>query len=103
MQEILKATPSQLKNKATEFASEGRNLRNLTNEMLNVVSSNGTWQSTASQAYKKRFSKLSDDMNKMYRMIDEHSKDLTTIADQYNKTENENKQLANSLPVDVIV
>lgn len=103
MQEILKTTPEQLKNKAAEFSTEGKSLKNLTNEMLSVVSGNGTWQSTASQAYKKRFSKLQDDMNKMYRMIDEHSRDLTAIANQYSKTENENKQLANSLPIDVIV
>ena len=42
-------------------------------------------------------------MNRIYKMIQEHSTDMIEMAQQYISAENANADLANSLSADVIV
>lgn len=100
----LKVTPSQLKNKAEEFKKKASKVHSTTDKMLNLIKQvNGsTWSGDAAEAYKKRFAKLENDMNQMYKMITEYSTDLTKIANKYESTEKSNEAIAQSLATDVI-
>ena len=100
----LKVTPSQLKSKASEFKGKANKVRATTNKMVTEMkSSNGaTGSGEAAEAYKKQFSKLENDMNDMFKMITEYSTDLEDIANEYQKTEQANGQIAQALATDVI-
>ncbi|MBE5942182.1 MAG: WXG100 family type VII secretion target [Lachnospiraceae bacterium] len=100
----LKVTPSQLKSKANDFKAKANKVRTTTDKMLSEIKSiNGsTWAGDASEAYKKQFAKLENDMNDMYKMITEYSNDLIDIAAQYESTEKANEALAQALATDVI-
>lgn len=100
----LKVTPSQLKSKASEFKGKANKVRSTTDQMLNEIKTiNGSsWAGDASEAYKKQFAKLENDMNDMYKMIMEYSNDLIDIANQYETTEKANEAVAQALATDVI-
>ena len=100
----LKVTPSQLKSKASEFKGNANKVRTTTNKMLTEIKSiNGsTWSGEAAEAYKKQFAKLEKDMEQMFKMITEYSNDLEDIANEYQKTEQANEQIAQALATDVI-
>ncbi|MDE6434727.1 MAG: WXG100 family type VII secretion target [Lachnospiraceae bacterium] len=100
----LKVTPSKLKSKAGEFKSKANKVHRTTDKMLNEIKTiNGsTWAGDASDAYKKQFAKLENDMNDMFKMITEYSSDLEDIAAQYESTEKANEALAHELETDVI-
>ncbi len=100
----LKVTPSQLKSKANDFKAKANKVRNTTDKMLSEIKTiNGsTWAGDASEAYKKQFAKLENDMNDMYKMITEYSNDLIDIAAEYESTEKANEALAQALATDVI-
>ncbi len=72
--------------------------------MTNIVNqlSGRVWSGEAAEAYKRKFQQLQDDIDRMVNMIDEHVKDLMQMADVYERAENANKELANSLKDDVI-
>ena len=76
----------------------------MTQGMTNIVNqlSGRVWSGEAAEAYKRKFQQLQDDIDRMVNMIDEHVKDLMQMADVYERAENANKELANSLKDDVI-
>lgn len=77
---------------------------NLTSEMMNlVVSLSGGWEGEGSTAYIGKFKNLEEDIQKIVRMIQEHSSDLNEMANRYKGGEAEVVELAQSLPGDVIV
>ncbi len=104
MQTALKVTPEELKNAAGSFEDTGRSVNTTTQAMLTLINEiNGVvWSGEAASAYKTKFAGLSDDMNKLYSMINEHVSDLRQIADEYIKAEDANRELANTLASDVI-
>ena len=53
--------------------------------------------------YINKFKGLEDDMQKVIRMVQEHSTDLEEMAQIYIDIENENMEEANSLTSDVII
>lgn len=104
MEGILNVKPEQLIQSAGEFNSEASTISNLTTEMTNmVVGLTSVWEGEASTAYITKFKGLEDDIQKMIRMIQEHSKDLEDMARNYMDTEQQIIQEANSLSSDVIV
>jgi WXG100 family type VII secretion target len=72
--------------------------------MTNIVNqlSDRVWSGEAADAYKRKFGKLQDDINKMVKMINEHVTDLNQMAAEYERAENTNKNMINSLKEDVI-
>ena len=100
----LKVTPSQLKNKASDFKGKATKVRNTTDKMLNLIKqiNESTWSGDAAEAYKKQFNKLEEDMKQMFKMITEYSTDLTQIAEKYESTEKANQAIAQSLATDVV-
>lgn len=103
MDGIIKVDPQKLIGTADEFNATGNQLKNLTTEMMNKVTSmSGAWEGDASNAYINRFKELQDDMDRMFSMIQEHVKDLNEMAQQYIMAENANIDMGNSLAGDVI-
>ena len=99
----LKVTPEQLISTSEEFNAAGGQIRTLTSNMTSLVDGlKGAWEGEAATAFNTKFHQLDDDMQKMYRMIDEHVKDLQEMARQYIDAENAAQDMANSLAGDVI-
>lgn len=100
----LKVEPAKLKSAASAFESTGRQIQRLTTSMTQTVNqmTGNVWSGDAATAYKRKFDKLQDDINRMIRMINEHITDLREMASQYEKSETQNQNLANSLNDDVI-
>ena len=84
MEGMLRVTPEKLLQTSGEFATLGNQMKNLTGQMLSQVRKlNGVWQGEAATAYGNRFDSLSPDMEKLYRMVQEHVQDLHEMARQY--------------------
>jgi WXG100 family type VII secretion target len=101
----LKVTPETLRNTASQFESQGNTMKSFTDQMTNIVNqiSGDVWSGEAATAYKSKFSGLQDDITKLHKMVQDHSKNLIEIATEYSAAENSNQQLAGSLSADVIV
>lgn len=101
----LKVSTSKLVSTANSFNSTGNQVKNLTNQMTSTVNalSGSVWSGDAANAYKRKFSQLQDDINRMISMINEHVNDLKAMAQQYEKAEAANIGRSNSLSGDVII
>lgn len=99
----IKVDPQKLISTADEFNTTGGQVKGLTDQMLSIIDSlKSVWEGEASTTYNTKFHQLEDDMNKMYRMIEEHVRDLNEMAQQYITAENANVDMGSSLAGDVI-
>ncbi len=104
MEGILKVTPEKLTQTSGEFAATGNQMKNLTSEMMaQIHAMKGIWQGEAASAYGNKFNSLQADMDKLYRMVQEHVKDLQEMAAGYQKAETGNAQQGSGLNTNVIV
>ncbi len=104
MEGIIKVSPQLLTNTAAEFSNQGAAVNTLTNEMMTMITGlSATWEGDAATTYISKFKGLEDDIQKMIRMIQEHSTDLEEMSRIYAKSNAENAEEANSLSSDVIV
>ena len=104
MNGTLRVTPEQLISTAESFSSSAASVQNLTSSMLSTVDSLGsTWAGEATSAYYNKAHSLQDSINKMVRMIQEHSTDLKAMAQVYQEAESASQQNAQALQTDVIV
>lgn len=104
MEGIIKVSPQLLTSTASEFSNQGKVISNLTGEMMNLITGMAsTWEGDAATAYITKFRGLEDDIQKMIRMIQEHSSDLQEMAQIYSEADMANAEEANSLSSDVIV
>lgn len=104
MEGSLKVTPERLIQASGEFGESGGRIKVLTNEMLECIHHlRGEWQGDAANTYHNKFQLLQGDMDKMYRMIQEHVEDLQEMAKQYQEAEHINLQEGQSLGNDVIL
>lgn len=104
MEGILKVTPEKLVQVSGEFATLGNQMKGLTGEMLSLVKGMGSsWQGEAAAVYGSRFDSLTPDMEKLYRMIQEHAQDLQEMARQYQNAESGNMDKGNSMRSSIIV
>lgn len=101
----LKVSTSKLISTANSFNSTGSQIKSITNQMTSLVNalSGNVWTGDAANAYKRKFSALQDDINRMISMINEHVTELNEMARDYEKTEADNANTANSLSGDVII
>ena len=103
MEGMLRVTPEKLLQTSGEFATLGNQMKNLTGQMLSQVRKlNGVWQGEAATAYGNRFDSLSPDMEKLYRMVQEHVQDLQERARQYQSAERGNTDQGSGLSVNII-
>ena len=104
MEGILKVTPEKLLQVSAEFETAAGTMKTLTGEMLSVVKNLGAyWLGEAAAVYGKRFDLLSPDMEKLFRMIQEHAADLQEMSRQYQAAEGTNTEQGNSLQSSVVV
>lgn len=102
---ILRVTPEKLQATASSFEGTASQVNSLTQQMTSLVTSlsGQVWSGEAATAYVTKFNGLQDDMNRIYKMIKEHSDDLIQMAQQYSTAESANVDLASSLSADIIV
>lgn len=101
----LRVSPEKLQSTASSFEGTGSTVQSLTQQMTSIVTSlsGQVWSGEAATAYVNKFNGLQDDMDRIYKMIQEHSTDLIEMAQQYITAESANADMANSLSSDVIV
>ena len=103
MDGILKVEPQKLISTSQEFSSAGSNVRQLTSEMVNIMTAlQSTWQSEASSAYVSKAKSLDGDIAKLNGMIQEHVNDLQEMAQQYMTAEQAAQAEADALQTSVI-
>lgn len=103
MQGLLKVTPEKLISASGEFGGCAQQISSLTQEMMTLVRSlNSVWQGEAAMAYGNKFSSLQSDMDKLYRMVVEHSQDLNEMAQGYQQAESMNTDKGNGMNTNVI-
>ncbi|MBR4719084.1 MAG: WXG100 family type VII secretion target [Lachnospiraceae bacterium] len=100
---ILKVTPEKLIAASNEFGTTGRTIRSLTQEMNDIVNSlKSVWMGEAATDYGARFAELSDDIEKINRMIQEHVTDLNEMAREYQAAEDASTEQSASLATDIV-
>jgi WXG100 family type VII secretion target len=100
---VLKVTPEKLIAASGEFSSTGKNIRAITQEMLEIVNSlKSVWMGEAATGYGSKFAQLQDDMEKINRMIQEHVTDLNEIAREYKTAEEASTEQSAGLNTDVV-
>lgn len=101
----LRVTPEKLQSTASSFEGTGSSVQNLTQQMTSIVTglTGQIWSGDAATAYVNKFTGLQTDMDRIYKMIKEHSTDLIDMAQQYITAETANAEMANSLSSDIIV
>lgn len=104
MEGTLRVTPEQLESAAGEFSTKGTTVSNLTSQMTQLVEGLASvWEGEAATAYTTKFRQLDEDIQKMVRMIQEHSNDLTEMARVYREAETVNQDEIAGLAGDVII
>ena len=99
----LRVTPERLIATAQSFSSTSGTVQNLTSNMMATVDSlNSTWAGEAATAYYTKMHGLQESINKMIRMIQEHSTDLQAMAQVYAEAEAAGQEAAAALQTDVI-
>ncbi|OQA24732.1 MAG: hypothetical protein BWY61_01167 [Firmicutes bacterium ADurb.Bin354] len=105
MANVIRVTPEELKTTAARFESKAQEMKTQTQQMTELVMSltGRIWSGEAQLEYNNRFKGLEDDIMKLHKMIEEHVEHLNIIANEYQTTENTNKETASTLASDVIV
>lgn len=101
---VLKVTPEKLISASAEFGTTGRTIRSLTQEMNDIVNSlKSVWMGEAASGYGAKFSELTDDIEKINRMIQEHVTDLNEMAREYQAAEDANAEQSAGLKTDIVM
>lgn len=99
----LRVTPEKLISTAQSFGTTAATVQNLTGSMISTVEGlNSTWAGEAASAYYTKVRQLQESINKMIRMIQEHSTDLQAMAQVYQEAERTAMETAQALQTDVI-
>ncbi len=99
----LKASVTDIKTASNKFGTLATDTKNLTDNMLKLVNDTSSiWQGEAHTAYVKKFEELRDDMQKIFKMIDEYRTDLSEVAKNYEAAETANKSAAQALNSNII-
>ena len=61
------------------------------------------WQGEAASAYGNKFHSLQNDMDRLYRMVQEHVNDLQEMAAHYQKAEAGSTQQGTGLNANIVV
>lgn len=104
MANIIRVSPERLRSAAGLFSQTANSIKSTTSQMTQIVTniSGRAWSGEAASAYKSKYTGLQDDINRLVKMVNDHSQHLTSIATEYARAETENASQANSLSGDVI-
>ena len=88
-----------LSQKSSEFSTKSQEVKTLHDDMLNRITSLlGSWEGEGAQAYSSKFSALKTSMDTIFRMIQEHVTDLSTMCDTYQQAETAAVNAVENLP-----
>ena len=100
----LRVTPEKLISVSGQFGESDSTVNSLTTAMMNIASElNSTWAGEAATGYYAKLKGLDGDMQKLHRMIQEHTKDLAEMAKTYQDAEKANMDTANALKTSDII
>lgn len=100
----LRVTPEKLISVSGQFSESDSTVNQLTQSMMNIASElNSTWAGEAATGYYGKLKGLDGDMQKLHRMIQEHTKDLAEMAKTYQDAEKANMDTANALKTSDII
>lgn len=103
MADLINVTPEKLKATASSFQQAGKDVKKTTSDMLQLVRELVVPSGVERRVvYLGKFNGLDADIAKMCKMIEEESQHLTTIAQEYQLAEEQNKQVAATLKNNVI-
>lgn len=98
MATIIKVETNVIITTSTSFSTTGNDIKTLTRQMMQLITSlSSVWTGDASKAYIKKFQGLSDDIDRMIKIINEYVDDLKQIARNYEQTEQDNESVAQEL------
>ena len=94
MDGTIKVSTQELRSASSQFSSYGSEIQNLTSQMLSLISgiTGAVWSGEAASAYQSKFAGLEADISKINKMIQEHVTDLNTMADEYDRAEQQAQQ-----------
>ncbi len=94
----LRVTPEKLRAKSQQFSTCDKTVQSLTRQMLDIVNQlRSTWQGEGATGYYNKLNSMNNDMQKLHRMIQEHTTDLNDIANTYQQGEQKAVQTAAAL------
>lgn len=100
----IKVQPEQLYSKSALIENKVRQTKVKFDEMQRIIASSSYyWEGEAQKAYKKSYSQFKDEIFEIIARLEEHVADLSKMAGVYEQAEEETKQMAESLPTDVII
>ena len=98
----LRANPQEILSKSGEMKSIRTRLSSIMQDMKGRFQAlNSSWDSEASATYQAQFTKTHKDIEEMLNIVDEYTRDLDEVAQNYLTTERKLEDIANSLPGDV--
>lgn len=99
MENKLLVAPEELRTKASEFEAQATQVKALHDEMIKKVNGLASvWTGDAGDNYRSKFGALQKAMDTIYRMIQEHVKDLQAMAEQYNTADTSVESIIDELP-----
>lgn len=100
----LRVTPEKMISVSTQFGQSDTSVNNLTTQMMDIVNQlNSTWAGEAATGFYTKLKGLQGDMQKLHKMIQEHTNDLNEMAKTYQQAEKDNVQTAAALKTNEIV
>ena len=99
----VKVDTQKLRSVAGEFQNTRSQIKSLTSSMLQTVGglSGAVWSGDAANNYTAKFNGLSEEMQKIDSMINEHIDDLNQMATAYEQAENSAVSAASRLKSEV--
>ena len=102
MQAALKVDAQIILGKSGDMKNTRSTLSTIMQQVQDKIRSlTNTWESEASTAYQTQFGRIIKDIEEMLNIVDEYTRDLDEIAQNYITTEQRITQQSNSLPGDV--
>lgn len=99
----LVVTPEVLAAKAVTAAEKVRTMKQaFDNINTHVNRMSAYWTGDSSEVYQKRYTDRQDDIDEIFRRLNENIEDLTNIAGVYEQVDRQLTQAAQVLPEDVI-
>lgn len=100
----LRVSPEKLISKSNEFAQSDAAVQSLTRQMLDIVGELGpSYAGEAASTYFSKLNGLQGDMEKVHKMIHQHTTELTAMARAYQQAGQDSLLRASSLKVNEII
>ena len=99
MADVIRVSPEKVTSSAGVFESTATEVKSLTTNMTATVQSltGRVWSGEAQAAYAAKFNSLQGDINKLHQQIVKTAADLKTIANEFKRTEEQNKEHSSQL------